>query len=426
MPIRLWVVATVDIAGRARGLGRRSAFLAVAVAVLGCGGQALTLPTPAPSPVVGLDWGRAAHVPKPSEGFALPSPGTSFGNTDGVNRLGHPLHFSGQAAMADVVDRPSGGFVAVGSVYPGWHPVAWTSGDGQTWQIESMGETAFTFPVALAVGSDGGIVAVGRSGSSPVAWTSTDGFVWKEHLVPTLGAVVAERMTTVIATTGGYLAGGSVGPELADRHARFWRSTDGATWEPIADDADAFANAEVRAIVAVGDGFIAIGTVGTVQHITGSVAWTSPDGQKWTRVDAPSLTAGRAVAIVAAPFSGVVAAGSDLGGHEALAWVSVDGRTWTLAPSEPSRQFHGSILMTDLAVQGGAVIGVGKYAPLQRSTAVSWVTRDGLHWEEGRTSAVQEQAEFDAVTAGGPGLVAVGSFGGPDDVIPVVWLSPAR
>jgi hypothetical protein len=41
-------------------------------------------------------------------------------------------------------------------------------------------------------------------------------------------------------------------------------------------------------------------------------------------------------------------------------------------------------------------------------------------------TAVQEQAEFHAVTAGRPGLVAVGSFGGPDDVIPVVWLSPAR
>jgi hypothetical protein len=363
-------------------------------------------------------------VAKPTEGFALPSPGTSFGNTDGSNRLGHPLHFFGQALMADVVARPSGGFVAVGSVFPGWHPVAWTSGDGQTWQIESMGETEFTFPVALAVGSDGGIVAVGRSGSRPVAWTSADGFEWTEHEVPTLGAAVAERMTTVIATTDGFLAGGSVGPELADRHARFWWSTDGATWEPIPDDSVAFANAEVRAIVALDAGFVAIGSVGNVQHITGSVAWTSADGRRWARVDAAAFAAGRALAIVAAPFGGVVAAGSDLGGHEALAWVSSDGRTWTLAPSEPSRQFHGSILMTDLAVAGEEVVGVGKYAPLQRSTAVSWVTLDGLHWEESRTAAGQEQAEFDAVAAGGPGLVAVGSFGGPDDVIPVVWLSP--
>ena len=38
-------------------------------------------------------------------------------------------------------------------------------------------------------------------------------------------------------------------------------------------------------------------------------------------------------------------------------------------------------------------------------------------------TAVQEQAEFDAVTADGPGLVAVGSIGGPDDVPPHVTRS---
>ena len=202
--------------------------LLITFALVGCSGQTSTPPPSAPSPVRGLDWGRAASVAKPTEGFALPSPGTSFGNTDGANRLGHPLHFFGQAAMADVVARPSGDFVAVGSVFPGWHPVAWTSGDAQTWQIESMGDSEFTFPVALAVGSDGGIVAVGRSGLRPVAWTSADGLEWTEHEVPTLGTGIAERMTTVIATPDGFLTGGSVGPELADRHARLWRSTDGA------------------------------------------------------------------------------------------------------------------------------------------------------------------------------------------------------
>jgi len=43
-----------------------------------------------------------------------------------------------------------------------------------------------------------------------------------------------------------------------------------------------------------------------------------------------------------------------------------------------------------------------------------------------RATEEQEQAEFVVVTAGGPRLVAVRSFGGPDDVIPAVWLSPAR
>jgi hypothetical protein len=230
-----------------------------------------------------------------------------------------------------------------------------------------------------------------------------------------------------VATKDGYLAGGSVGPELSDRHARFWRSTDGTTWQPIRDDPEAFANVEIRSIARHGDGFVAVGTVGSVQHITGSVALTSLDGSRWTRIDAPALQGGRAVAVVGAPFGGLVAVGSNLDEHEAFAWTSSsDGRTWTQAPSEPSRQFNGAILMTDVTVVGDAIIGVGKYAPLQRSTAVSWVSDDGLHWVRSRIAAVQEQAELYAVAKVGTGIVAVGAFGGPDEVIPIVLLSPAH
>ena len=400
------------------------------VAVAACGSPPpSTVPSSASAgpAVLGLDWGRATSVQRPEVGFDVPSPGTSFGNTDGKNRLGHPLHFLGQAIMADVATVRSGGLVSVGFVYPGWQPTAWTSTDTQTWTIHEMGVTEFTFPVALAVGADDTIVAVGRSGSSPLAWTSSDGSSWQSHPVTTLpDDGIAERMTAVIATPSGYLAGGSVGPELSDRHARFWQSTDGASWTPVADNPKAFADAEVRAIASFGSGYVAIGSVGNVQRISGSVAWTSPDGRTWTRVDDPAFRASRAVALAEAPFGGLVAVGSDLDKHEARAWLSADGRSWTLAPAEPSRQFNGTILMADVAVVGDELIAVGKYAPLQRSTAISWVSRDGRHWEQGRSAAVQEQAEFNAVVPAGPGVVAVGSFGGPDDVIPNVWLSPAH
>jgi hypothetical protein len=406
------------------------------VGIAGCGSpltvastspQATASGIPAGPPILGIDWGRAAAVERPEQGFAVPSPGTSFGNTDGSNRLGHPLHFYGQAIMADVAKLPSGGLVSVGYVFPGWHPTAWTSADAQTWAIQAMGTTDFTFPVAMAVGSDGGVVAVGRSGSAPLAWTSSDGRSWQSHPVAILGdGRVAERMTTVIATRDGYLAGGSLGPELSDRHARFWRSTNGTTWTPVTDDPHAFANAEVRAIASFGAGYVAVGSLGSVQRIAGSVAWTSTDGLTWTRIDDPALQTGRAVALVEAPFRGLVAVGSDLIGHEAFAWVSPDGRSWSLAPSEPSRQFNGSILMTDVTVVGDELIAIGKYAPLQRSTAISWVSSDGLRWEQARSAAVQEQAEFLAIVPAGPGVVAVGSFGGPDDALPTVWLSPGH
>jgi hypothetical protein len=395
-----------------------------ATTVAACASSPTTQSTaPADRLVLGIDWGRATSVERPEEGFAVPSPGTSFSVSDGR----HPIPFRGQAIMADVAELPSGALVSVGYVYPGWLPVAWTSPDGQAWSLEAIGSTENTFPVAMAVGSDGAVVAVGRSGSSPLAWTSSDGRDWQTHPVAILGdGQVAERMTTVVATADGFLAGGSLGPELSDRHARFWRSTDGMTWEPVPDDAAAFANAEVTAISRLGDGYVAIGLIGSVQEITGSVAWTSPDGVSWTRVAAAALQAGRAVALAEAPFGGLAAVGSDLGEREAFAWVSPDGRSWTLAPSEPSRQFNGAILMTDVTVVGDQLIGIGKYAPLQRSTATSWVSGDGLRWEQAREAPVQEQAELFAIARAGAGVAAVGAYGGPDDVIPIVLLSPAR
>ena len=341
----------------------------------------------------------------------------------------HPiLRIPGQATIADVIGLAGGGFVAVGYEPPAWTPAAWTSADGATWSIHAMGTTGFTFAVAVANGDDGTIVAVGRSGQAPAAWTSRDGIAWQPHRVAALGpGNVAERMTTVVATGHGFLAGGSVGPELFDRHARFWTSADGGEWQPIPDDPAAFADAEVRAIAPLGDGLVAVGVVGTAQAPTGAVAWTSTDGRSWSRVDDPVFVGGVAVAVAAAPFGGLVAVGSDVGRREAVAWTSPDGRHWTRAPSEPSRLWPGGYAwMTDVVSIGDDLVAIGVDQGLQRGTATSWVSRDGSHWDRARAAPVQEGAEFYAITSGGPGAVAVGAFGAPDSYVPEVWLSPAR
>ena len=401
------------------------------MAAIGCGSTAL--PTSGPSsstaiaqpsgpPLLGIDWARAPSVEVPKNFGVDPSDPPITGT--------HPiLRIPGQAMIADVTPLSGHGYVAVGYVPPDWIPVAWTSPDGLTWSIHlTMGTTDFTFPVSLAAGLDGTVVAVGRSGPKPAAWTSADGVAWQQHPVPLLeGSDVAERMTAVVASGQGYVAGGSAGPELFDRHARFWTSTDGAEWAPVPDDPVAFANAEVRAITPLGDGFVAVGVVGEAQHPSGAVAWTSPDGSKWARVDDPSFVDGIAVAVVPAPFGGLVAVGADVGRKEAVAWTSPDGRRWTRAPNEPSREHSGGFVwMTDVAAIGDSVIGVGDYQGLQRGTATSWVSRDGIHWDQARSAPVQEQGEFYAIIPGGPGAIAVGSFGAPDSYVPTIWLSPGR
>lgn len=404
----------------------RARLATVAIGLLvGC--QAMTPATPPatmpavsrPSepPVLGLDWTAAASVERPrnfEEGVSPSYPGT------------HPiLRIAGQATMADVVASPAGGFVAVGYVPPDWTPVAWTSEDGTSWTIDEMGTTEFTFPVAVAGGADGTIVAVGRSRNEPVAWTTRDGVGWERHAVPILGtAGVAERMTTAVATGDGFVAGGSVGPELFDRHARFWTSEDGSTWEPVPDDPAAFADAEARAIATFEGGLVAVGVVGPAQHPTGAVAWTSRDGEAWIRVDEPAFAGSVAVAITAAPFGGVVAVGSTVDRREAVAWTSPDGLHWTRAPGEPSRKHPGGYAwMTDVTSIGDVVLAIGDYQGLQRGTGTSWVSDNGLGWQRAHTAPTQEQAEFYAI-APGQGAVVVGAFGAPDSYVPKVWLTP--
>ena len=82
--------------------------------------------------------------------------------------------------------------------------------------------------------------------------------------------------------------------------------------------------------------------------------------------------------------------------------------------------------MTDVVATGDSVIGVGDVQGLQRGTAMSWVSRDGIHWTEANAAPVQQQGEFYAITTGGPGVIAVGSFGAPDSYVPTIWLSPGR
>ncbi|HJP89631.1 MAG TPA: hypothetical protein VJ850_11405 [Candidatus Limnocylindrales bacterium] len=391
-----------------------SAFFVAAVA--GCGQSTAS---PAAPPVLGIDWARVTSVERPQV----------YEETVAPSYVGkHPiLRIAGQAMMTDLIARAGGGFAAIGYVPPDWHPTAWTSEDGSTWTLRPIEDTSFTFPVSLARGADGTLVAVGRSASDPVAWTSPDGVTWTRHDVPVLGTDrTAERMTSVVATAKGFVAGGSVGSELLDRHARFWTSPDGATWTPDLDDEGTFANAEVRSIAVLGDGgLVAVGVVGSFQQPTGAVAWTSPDGLSWNRIEDPAFSGAILVSVIGGSPHGLVAVGSDLDRRNAVAFTSADGLAWTRSPDEPSRQHSGGYAwMTDVTVVGDQMIAVGTLQGLQRGTAISWVSKDGMSWQQAHSAPVQEGAEFYAVIPGGPGALVVGDFGAPDSYVPEVWQSP--
>jgi hypothetical protein len=335
----------------------------------------------------------------------------------------HPiLRFAGQAVPSDVI-QTEGKLVAIGYVPPDWTPAAWTSSNSLEWAYHQVDSTAFTFPVALTRGSGGSLVAVGRRVNDPVAWTSSDGARWQVHSVPVLGGTAAERMTAVVATDSGYLAGGSAGPELFERRARFWTSRDGATWDPVADDPATFADAEVTGIAAVEHGYVAVGWLGTAQHHTGGVAWTSSDGLTWNRVDDPAFDDAVASSMIVAPFGGLLAVGSDIERKAAIAWLSPDGQHWQRVTVKDYGDKR-NLWMTDVAAIGDRVVAVGSSQATQRAAGTSWVSADGINWEQAHTAPILEQLELLAVSPGGPGAVGVGVFGGPDSAVLRVLLSP--
>jgi hypothetical protein len=230
---------------------------------------------------------------------------------------------------------------------------------------------------------------------------------------------------TVLATDTGFMAGGSAGPELGDRHARFWNSSDGETWVPAPDDAG-FGGAEVVSIVRRGSGYVAVGRLGTGQRGTGSIAWMSDDGARWQRIASPALASGLVAALAVGPDGSLLAVGSDLDEREALVWLSADGTKWQLAPSEESRLYNGEkIRMTDVApLPRAGFVAVGNYVGVQFGTATSWTSADGITWRRAPGYPAVEQGEMLAVAIGRSNLIAVGSYGAPDNYIPTIWRGP--
>ena len=172
-------------------------------------------------------------------------------------------------------------------------------------------------------------------------------------------------------------------------------------------------------------GYVALGHLGTGQRSTGSVAWRSDDGVAWRRIDDPALAGGLANALATDADGSLVAVGSDLDEREAVVWRSTDGgATWQRAPREDSRLYEPyKIRMTDVVATPGGLVAVGNYVGLQYGTAASWLATSWESWTRSANYPALGQGEMLAVARGGPGLVAVGSFGAPDNYIPTIWLS---
>ena len=279
-------------------------------------------PRPVASP-----WVRAVDQPSLAIGVEAPTSGPDKG-------------------IFDVTAGPAG-FVAIGREYAeGFGPGAWRSADGRRWETIAIGSNAAnTFFVAIDSNPQGYVIVgyvvdYGALTARAAAWSSTDGLTW-----------------TRVADT----AAMDVGP-----------------CQDTGEEPDC---GGMRSVAWTGSQFVA---VGLARSDGGSVsrpaAWTSPDGQAWTRVDS-GLDFDGHLSSVTADGSLLVAVGTicqptciDLA--NGVAATSRDGATWTVTP------VAGSTELGDVAFAGGYAFAVG--APTVAAPPASlqiWRSADGTAWQ---------------------------------------------
>jgi hypothetical protein len=256
---------------------------------------------------------------------------------------------------------------------------------------------------------------------------STLSYQWSRvaHDEAVFGGVRSQVMTSVVAGGPGLVAVGHDGlwdenPRdwYPDPSAAVWTSEDGIVWSRVPHDEEIFGGAVMNDVTLGGPGLVAVGSSPSGSDSDAAV-WTSVDGLTWSRVHDDDFSAssisertGKAMQSVVVGGPGLVAVGNE-GGAAAAVWTSVDGLTWTRVPHD--REIFGSPTalgfgMTSVTAGGPGLVAVGIWPEAPRISAKVWTSVDGLTW----TRVPDDEAGFDggqnpvSVTAGGPGLVAVG------------------
>jgi hypothetical protein len=322
------------------------------------------------------------------------------------------------------------GMVAVGTIRTGGNVdgMAWFSADGSAWRTVPLGSAGFTGPGQQAVravtATGAGFVAVGHDEHGPrragVVWTSADGITWQRlppagGMAPPIGEGATDG-TSVRAVAG---AGPVVALGHNGRQFLMWSSPDGRRWTGEESPAPR------RAFEAAG--LVATDGRSTLLDGGGAGLWFRPPGARWVEVgDNPNVfprpvrTYGlRSMIHSPAGFMAVQS------GDDQAIWRSEDGVTWrhrqgSTSDFDPGRVF-GLTTFGDLAVAVGVAVE-------PRNVAAVWISADGGDtWE--RTDAgnpgfsVRPTTQMVGVTAGGPGVVAVGLGWDDHTIDAMAWVS---
>jgi len=215
------------------------------------------------------------------------------------------------------------------------------------------------------------------------------------------------------------IGGDSPSGQYEPEDAAVWTSVDGVTWSRVSHDENVFGDAEMVSITAGGPGLVAVG---------GDTVWTSVDGTSWSRVlYDEAVFGGASINSVTVGGPGLVAVGEV--SSDAAVWTSVDGVTWLRIPHDEA-VFGGADnqVMNSVTAGGPGLVAVGSDGAFEGNVgrwfyefsaevnAAVWTSRDGISWSRvphdeavfGDGDDGMGSPQMLDVTAGGPGLVAVG------------------
>ena len=271
-----------------------------------------------------------------------------------------------------------------------------------------------------------GLVAVGKDSPGAAVWTSVDGITWSRvpHDEAIFGSGGARMLDVTVGGPGLVAVGGEEGISYdSDSDGVVWTSVDGLIWSRVPHDEAVFGGGWINSVIVAGPGLVAVGSVnsGDEPSDTGGDAavWTSVDGITWSRVPHDDAVFGGAdkqwmdEVIVGGP--GLVAVGTEGKGwweHNfgliAAVWTSVDGIEWSRVAHDdavfgrldyesdpPPRQ--GMISVT-AGGPGLVAVGIGGV----------WTSVDGITWSRA-SEFMAGSAVMSSVIDAGPALVAVGS-----------------
>jgi hypothetical protein len=269
----------------------------------------------------------------------------------------------------------------------------WWSDDATGWQrADGPGDSTCMTQVEA---SSFGFFATGGPHGAQNQFHSPDGVTWERlDLSDDFGFDYAGQLGVVFAifvapTDDRVTLLYSRAAENESRIGTLVTTTDGETWElGPPDSAALFDSSSIAAVIEGGPGLIAVGSSPGGEFVPSAAAFVSSDGLNWTRVTPRNSDFDNKVMTDVMPFTGgYVAVGGDFSDTGLMtAWTSPDGDTWSRSPYPPEETDPSVAQMTAEVVTtaAGSIWAAGRDFDARRDTEgglpAMWNSSDGVTW----------------------------------------------